>query len=117
GLAGHRILWDGADVVLLLELLKALRVALFIGVEVVDRGAHLAQIAAQRRLARLVLRVLDVRHRDGRKDADDRDDDDQLGDRESSRALSHSTLARPPVIDDGTASPRAFFSSGTSITR
>src|SRR3954471_15826798 len=78
GLAGHRILGDLAEIVLLLKGLQALGILLLIGVVVVDRFAHLEQVVAQRRFTRFGLSPFDVGNRHGREDADDRDDDDQL---------------------------------------
>src|SRR5260370_31225444 len=60
------------------QLVEVAWVLLLVGVEAVDGLAHLIEVVAQRRLARLLLRVPDVGYGDGRQDADDRDDDEQL---------------------------------------
>src|SRR5436853_437504 len=55
-------------------------------------------------------------HGHGRKDADDRDDRDQLGNRESALSL-HSTFACPPPTVAATMVPLPFFRSGLSTTK
>ena len=79
----HRVDRDLTQVPVRHEGRQVRRVVPLVAVVLVDRAPQREEVLAERRLARPLRRVAQGRDRDGREDADDRHDDEELEEREA----------------------------------
>ncbi len=93
GRFGEGISRDASQQTLLDQLVERGRIGALVAVVLVDHVAHGAQIGLERRLVGAARQIAQRRQRDGRQDADHRDDDDELEQREAKRVMSITLLA------------------------